>query len=142
MTGFVEKRVQIAAKIAEGELGPGDKPEEQRGDSVGTRSSLKLFQEAKKQPVKNTENERADYFEQDDALLKIWYITLLPIYSFFLLPTAFRSRLDWWADKNTRKDKSKIFVVLSFAGWAASWLAEAYMMGVAAVAICWLATKF
>lgn len=142
MTDLVEKRVQVETKVAEGELGRGDKPEEQRGDPVDTGRSLKLFQEAKEQPIKNAETGRADYSEQDDALLKIWYIILFPVYSFFLLPTAIRSRFDWWADRNIRRDKSKTAVALSFVGWVASWLAEAYMMGVAAVIICWLATKF
>ncbi|MCL6558598.1 MAG: hypothetical protein K6U74_07300 [Firmicutes bacterium] len=142
MADFVEKGMQAEAKVAERELGRGDKPEEQRGDSVDASRGLKLFQETEKQHIENTNTKRADGFKQNNPLLKIWYITLFPIYSFFLLPTAIRSRFDWWVDKSIRKDKSRIAIALTFVGWVASWLVEAYIMGVAAVIIGWQAVRF
>jgi hypothetical protein len=142
MADLVEKGVQAEAKVAKSELGRGDKPEEQRGDLVDAGRGLKLFQEAEKQHIENTKTKRANGFKQGDPLLKIWYITLFPVYSFFLLPTAIRSRFDWWVDRSIRKDKSKIAISLTIVGWVASWLAEAYMMGVAAVIIGWLAVRF
>jgi hypothetical protein len=64
------------------------------------------------------------------------FLLVLPVYVALLLPTAARSRLDWWADPREPRPGRRARWLAALFAWLAVWLAELFAHG---FATAWLA---